>query len=170
MTTKTTGYGDFDFLIGTWEVTNRRLLAPLTGSTGWDTFPGVSICAGRIFDGGANFDEIVFPTKGTRGLTLRLYNPERDEWSLNWAASLDGRLTPPVTGRFGPDGRGEFLGDDFHRGDFHRGDFHRGEKVLCRYLWSGISVTTARWEQAYSTDGGQDWETNWTMDFQRLAG
>ncbi|HEY2059885.1 MAG TPA: hypothetical protein VGH57_16070, partial [Amycolatopsis sp.] len=75
MTTKTTGYGDFDFLIGTWEVTNRRLLAPLTGSTEWHTFPGVSVSTGRIFDGGAHFDEIVFPTKGFRGLTLRLYDP-----------------------------------------------------------------------------------------------
>ncbi|WP_329071534.1 hypothetical protein [Amycolatopsis sp. NBC_01480] len=160
MTTKTTGYGDFDFLIGTWEVTNRRLLAPLTGGTEWDTFPGVSVSTGRIFDGGAHFDEIVFPTKGFRGLTLRLYDPERDEWSLNWASSRDGRLTPPVVGRFGPDGTGAFEGDDFHD----------GAEVRCRFRWSNISATTARWEQAFSADGGQAWETNWTMDFQRLAG
>ncbi|HEY2061895.1 MAG TPA: hypothetical protein VGH57_26230, partial [Amycolatopsis sp.] len=131
-----------------------------TGSTEWHTFPGVSVSTGRIFDGGAHFDEIVFPTKGFRGLTLRLYDPERDEWSLNWASSRDGRLTPPMVGRFGPDGTGAFEGDDFHD----------GAEVRCRFRWSNISATTARWEQAFSADGGQAWETNWTMDFQRLAG
>jgi hypothetical protein len=37
-------------------------------------FPAVSYAA-RHFDGCANFDEIVFRTKGFSGLTLRLYNP-----------------------------------------------------------------------------------------------
>jgi hypothetical protein len=27
----------------------------------------------------------------------------------------------------------------------------------------------ARWEQAFSDDGGATWETNWTMDFARVA-
>jgi hypothetical protein len=28
---------------------------------------------------------------------------------------------------------------------------------------------TCRWEQAYSTDGGRSWETNWIMEFTRQA-
>lgn len=27
---------------------------------------------------------------------------------------------------------------------------------------------SARWEQAFSSDGGITWETNWTMDFSRV--
>ena len=158
--TTTTGAGDFDFLVGTWDVTSRRLVKPLTGSTEWDSHPAISVSPGKLFDGGANFDEIVFPTKGFRGLTLRLYDVERAEWSLYWASSRDGRLTPPVIGRFGTDGTGEFFGDDFHD----------DVPIRCRYLWSGISATTARWEQAYSADGEQTWETNWVMEFSRLAG
>jgi hypothetical protein len=156
----TTGIGDFDFLIGTWEVSSRRLAKPLTGSTEWDTHPAVAICRDRLFEGAANFDEITFPTKGFRGLTLRLYDPERGEWSLYWANSRTGKLTPPVVGRFSDDGTGEFAGDDLHD----------DIPIRCRFRWSRITGTTARWEQAFSADGEQTWETNWIMDFTRLAG
>jgi hypothetical protein len=27
----------------------------------------------------------------------------------------------------------------------------------------------ARWEQAFSEDGGRTWETNWIMDYTRIA-
>lgn len=66
------------------------------------------------------------------------------------------RLFPPVIGRF-TDGRGEFYGDDTHD----------GKDVRVRYVWSGISATTARWEQAFSVDGEKTWVTNWVMDFTR---
>lgn len=153
------GPGDFDFLIGTWDVTNRRLREPLTGRTEWDEFPATSTCYGPLFDGAANFDEIHFPTKGFSGLTLRLYEPETRQWTLNWVNSRAGRLTPPITGAFGADRRGEFVGQDSHE----------GQMVLCRFVWSGISPTTARWEQSYSMGDGQSWELNWTMRFERVG-
>jgi hypothetical protein len=37
-----------------------------------------------------------------------------------------------------------------------------------RYLWSRITDSTARWEQAFSLDEGNNWETNWYMDFTRV--
>ncbi len=42
-----------------------------------------------------------------------------------------------------------------------------GRDITVRYKWSDITATTARWEQAFSPDGGQSWETNWTADFTR---
>lgn len=39
-----------------------------------------------------------------------------------------------------------------------------------RYTWSGITADSARWEQAYSVDGEQTWETNWIMEFTRRPG
>ena len=62
-------------------------------------------------EGAANVDEIAFPSKGVRGLTLRLFDPQRHEWSLHWANSQTGVLFPPVVGRLVGD-RGEFYGDD----------------------------------------------------------
>ncbi|MFI9587595.1 hypothetical protein ACIHCQ_38625 [Streptomyces sp. NPDC052236] len=147
---------DFDFLHGEWAVANRRRTDFLDEASEWEEFPGASR-ASRHFGGLANFDEIEFPTLGFSGLTLRLYDAERAEWSLYWSNDLTGVLFPPVVGRFGADGRGEFYGDDTHD----------GKDVRVRYVWSGISDSAARWEQAFSVDGERTWVTNWVMELSR---
>ncbi|MEU1199047.1 hypothetical protein ABZ446_22885 [Streptomyces sp. NPDC005813] len=147
---------DFDFLLGDWDVHNRRLTDFLDPDGGWEEFPATSHCR-SLFDGAADIDEIDVPDLGWKGLTLRLFDPEARMWSLHWSSSRSGRLFPPVYGRFGPDGRGEFLGDDTHD----------GKDVRVRFVWSGISATTARWEQAFSVDGERTWVTNWVMEFTR---
>jgi hypothetical protein len=146
---------DFDFYVGTWEVHNRRLDAPLTDSDKWDEFPGLSI-ARPIFGGTGNMDEIDFPSRGWSGLTLRLFDPQEQTWSLHWVSSRRTVIDPPVIGRF-DNGRGEFFADDTHE----------GRPVRVRYIWSDMSATTAHWEQAFSVDDGLTWETNWTMDSRR---
>src|SRR5947207_1119045 len=137
---------DFDFLQGSWDVANRRLVT--TGGEEWEEFPAVSVCHG-FFDGAGNFDEISFPTKGFAGATIRMFDPDKKEWSLYWVSSRTGLLQPPVFGSF-TDGTGVFYGDDVYQ----------GTPIRVRYLWSGITPTSARWEQAFSTDGEQTWETN----------
>ena len=147
--------GDFDFLVGHWTIANRRLKERLAGCPEWEEFTSTSRCW-NLFDGAANLDEFTFPD-GTHGLTLRLLDRTTDEWSLNWSSSQAGTLLPPVVGRFdGPDGR--FYGDDRHN----------GTPVRVRYIWSGITPTSARWEQAFSIDGEETWETNWVMEFTRV--
>jgi hypothetical protein len=146
---------DFDFLVGSWDVANRRLTKRLAGSDEWEQFPATSECV-RLFDGAANLDEIRFPTRGFSGLSLRLYDPHQGLWAIYWANSGDGRLQPPVAGRIAG-GRGEFYGDDTHD----------GTPVRVRYVWSDITATSARWEQAFSVDDGRAWETNWIMEFTR---
>jgi hypothetical protein len=146
---------DFDFLNGTWDISNRWRTDFLDETSEWEEFPGVSQ-ASVHFDGAASFDEIEFPTKGFAGLTLRLYDPEREQWSLYWASKRTGTLFPPVTGRFAG-GTGEFYGDDTHN----------GKDVRVRFIWSDITERAARWEQAFSLDGGQTWVINWIMDLTR---
>jgi hypothetical protein len=68
-------------------------------------------------------------------------------------------VEPPVVGRW--DEQGEFVG--------YCDDGHEGRPVRVRYLWSGVSETTAHWEQAFSPDGGRTWETNWIMDSVRVS-
>jgi hypothetical protein len=146
---------DFDFFHGEWAVANRRLTDFLQPGSGWEEFEGTSRCR-PLFDGAANVDEIDMPYLGSKGLTLRLFDRETEQWSLNWSSSRTGKLFPPVTGQF-EDGRGEFYGDDTHD----------GKDVRVRFVWSGVSASGARWEQAFSVDDGASWVTNWTMDFTR---
>jgi hypothetical protein len=146
--------GDFDFLIGSWKVSNRRLKQRLVGSTDWEEFTADSV-AWSLLDGSANIDQFTFPD-GTSALTLRLYEPDRRPWTLTWATSTEGRLFPPVVGAFS-DGKGLFYGDDVHD----------GTPVRVRYIWSDITPTSARWEQAFSIDQEQTWETNWIMELVR---
>ena len=146
---------DFDFLAGTWDVASRWRTDFLDECSEWEEFPAVSEAA-RHFDGAASTDEITFPTKGFAGLTLRLYNPATEQWSLYWASQRTGTLFPPVTGCFSG-GVGEFYGDDTHN----------GTPIRARYIWSGITGGSPRWEQAFSTNHGQTWLTNWLMDFTR---
>ena len=40
----TGGIQDFDFLIGTWSVLNRRLRKRFSGSSDWEEFPATSRC------------------------------------------------------------------------------------------------------------------------------
>jgi len=149
------GHGDFDFLIGSWDVSSRRLKDLFVGCEEWDEFPATSRSWG-LFEGAASVDEITFPTRGFSGLTLRIYDPERKHWSLYWVTSGNGILLPPVVGQF-VDGRGDLYGDDVHD----------GRAIRVHYIWSRITPTSARWEQEFSVDGEQTWETNWTMEFSR---
>ncbi|MFD7986712.1 hypothetical protein ACFXKJ_21000 [Kitasatospora indigofera] len=145
----------FDFLAGEWDVANRRLRDFLDPRSGWQRFDATSRCW-SLFDGAANIDEMDCPDQGFKGLTLRLFDRETEEWSLHWSTSRSGRLDEPVRGRFGADGTGEFHGEDTYA----------GTGVRVRYRWSGIGDRTARWEQAFAVDGG-DWLVNWVMDFTR---
>jgi len=149
---------NFDWFVGTWTSEQRRLREVLAGNDDWYEFPG-SHRSWSVLDGAGNFDEATFPTQGFAGVTLRLYDKVRDEWSLYWASSRSGLSLPPVVGRFGDDGRGVFTGDDVYD----------GQPINVRYVWSGITATTARWEQAFSTDGGTTWETNWIAEFSRAG-
>jgi len=146
--------GDFDFLVGDWNVLNRRLTKRLAGSDDWVEFTAPAK-SWSLFDGMANVDEIVFPD-GARGLTLRLFDPATRKWSLNWASSDTGTLFPPVVGRF-TDGRGVFYGEDTEG----------GTPVRVRFVWSDITENSARWDQAFSADDGTSWELNWVMTFTR---
>jgi hypothetical protein len=145
---------DFDFLAGTWDIANRRRADYLDPDSEWEEFPGISH-ASRHFDGGASFDEITFPTKDYAGITVRLYNPDTGQWTIYWANNRTGEMTTPVTGQF-KDGNGEFFSEETFNDVL----------VRCRTRWTA-SADSPRWEQAFSTDGGETWLHNWYMEFTR---
>lgn len=150
------GAGDFDFLIGSWSGRHRRLRTPLAGCEEWDEFESTTECW-PLLGGAANVDELSVPDHGFSGVTLRLFDPASGQWSLFWASSKDGLLgLPPTVGSF-TGGVGFFYCDDTVE----------GRDIKVRWIWSQITPASARWEQAFSADGGQTWETNWITEHGR---
>ena len=101
--------------------------------------------------------EINGPLDHIEGLSLRLYNPEAHQWSLNFANSKVGTLSVPTIGEF-KNGRGEF---------FDQETFN-GRTILVRNVWSDITPNSCRFEQAFSDDGGKTWEVNWIATDTRV--
>jgi hypothetical protein len=103
------GQHDFDFETGTWKTHLKRLVHPLTGSTTWVECDGKSIVR-RVWGGKANVVELEADCPGGHfeGLSLRLYNPQTHQGSLNFSNANDGTLSQPTIGEF-KNGRGEFF-------------------------------------------------------------
>src|SRR5258708_11131724 len=95
------GQHDFDFEIGTWKTHLRRLLHPLSGSTAWVEYDGTTVVR-KVWNGRANLVELTAdgPAGHFEGLNLRLYNPQSHQWSLNFASSSGGTMSPPPIGAF----------------------------------------------------------------------
>jgi hypothetical protein len=154
---------DFDFLMGIWRVQHRYRVRRLAACNDWIEFEGT--CAARKILGGlGNTDEsdIAMPGNRYTAMSLRLWDPDSGRWTIQWLDSRrPGVIGAPVHGSFAqrPDGPfGVFYGDDVHN----------GRDIRVRYIWSRIAADGARWEQAFSADEGNSWETNWYMDFTRL--
>ena len=143
--------------------------APLPGSTSWVDYVGVTTVS-KVWGGRANLVELTADGAAGHfeGLSLRLYNPESRQWSLNFANSRSGTLSTPTIGEF-RDGHGKFYNQETLD----------GRAILVRFVISDvtpnscfvISTTTpnvCRFEQAFSDDGGTTWEVNWVAIDTRL--
>ncbi len=151
--------GDFDFLIGSWQVRHRRLKRRLAECDSWVEFEG-SCVARKILGGFANIDEFTIDLPGDPyiGVTLRTFDPLTRQWTIYWLDSRQpGRVDTPVIGRFA-NGAGTFYAEDV---------FER-RPIRIRFIWSRVTGESCRWEQAFSADGGKRWETNWVRDFARV--
>jgi hypothetical protein len=148
---------DFDFWMGRWRGHNRYLRERLVGCDDWDEFES-KVIARSILGGAGNEDVMLTDWQGGFiGMSFRFFDPQTRLWSIYWADSRrPGKLDPPVFGCF-----------DGDVGTFEGQDEFEGLPVLVRFVWSGVTTATPRWEQAFSDDGGETWETNFTMDFAR---
>ena len=153
------GRRDFDWEIGAWNTHLRRLVRPLSGSTEWVEYEGTTLVR-EVWKGDANLVEldVTGPAGRILALSLRLYNPQSRQWSLNFASSATGELATPSVGRF-RDGRGEFYSKESLN----------GRPILVRFIITPLTADSCRFEQAFSADGGKTWEANWIATDTRVA-
>lgn len=150
---------DFDFLVGDWIVHHHKLQQRLANCRSWWDFDGT--CSfWKILGGLGNVDDNVIdqPTGSYRGASVRLFDQTTELWSIYWMSDTGPVIEPPVVGRF-TDGTGIFEGDDTLD----------GRPIRVRFTWSDITERSARWQQAFSSDGGTSWETNWIMCLERAG-
>ena len=153
------GHRDFDFLLGTWRTHYRLLRKRLAHSREWYDCYGTSVVR-AFWNGSANLEDgdLRCPNRYIGGMTLRLYNADTHQWSLWWGTRKLGLVPPAQVGHF-QDGVG----------NFYARDTYEGTPIVVRFRWNEPAPEHPRFEQAFSTDGGRTWETNWTTDYTRAS-
>jgi len=155
------GIHDFDFLLGFWDIRNRRRTHALYRDREgvWQEFVATLTCA-KYLDGNVIIDhfEGTFPNGEVRkGMTIRAFDEETQQWSLVWLVNRNPPDFRPLVGKF-KDGVGLF----------HQViEAPDGQPLHVRFTWDEITADTARWQQAFSFDGGKNWDTNWVNEFTR---
>lgn len=156
----------FDALLGSWQVLNRRkkgnclVPAETCGETvEWEEFSGHDRFETQL-DGRAIVEhwEATLPS-GERalGYSVKAFEPMTDQWAIIWIDNRNPLDFRPLFGTF-EQGVGTF---------FQVIETEDGQPLHVRYIWDELTTTTARWQQAFSFDGGTHWETNWVMHFTR---
>ena len=150
----------FDFIYGHWTVHNRKLRDVTDPACEeWVEF-GATSEVFPVLQGVGHIDRMDVPDAPDgppfEGLTLRLFDPSDESWSIWWSSTrAPGRLDPPVVGRF----TGE-------HGVFDCDDELAGRPVKVRFEWLA-EQPAPRWQQSFSYDGGATWRLNWVMRFTR---
>jgi len=148
---------NFDMLVGSWSVTNRRLAEMFADCDQWIEFAADYECWSHM-DGRVSVDRMSCVRDGQpfTGMSVRTLDAKTGDWIIYWMDSNGVNLLEQVRGQF-IDGEGIFYGEDVID----------GEVFPLRFTWSNSSPDAARWTQAYKLPGSEIWETNWTMDFSR---
>ncbi|HQU93831.1 MAG TPA: hypothetical protein PLK77_16160 [Pyrinomonadaceae bacterium] len=154
----TSSKDDFDFLVGTWNVENRKLVDRLSNSDEWIEFD-VVLEMRKTLLGIGNFETFTAEIDGKpfAGEAVRLFDPATRLWSIYWADSNFGQLDKvPVVGSFDGD-----IGRFYAPGEFN------GKPIKVLYQWDKTDPVHPIWSQAFSVDKGETWEWNWYMTLTR---
>lgn len=146
-------------MIGSWVVKNKKLKERLNNCIDWTSFSG-TMQTKKVLNGLCVYDEMViyFEKNNFCGLSLRMFNPQDNTWTIYWADTNHPELglTEQVCGKF-ENGFGVFYSETKSI----------KKKVRVRFLWSAMSEDIVQWEQEFFDDNNDNWETNWIMKFTR---
>ena len=154
----TSSKDDFDFIMGKWRVHHRKLKTRLRGKSDWIEFDGTAE-AFKILDGFGNMKRYSHRLNGVsfEGIALRVFNPRTRLWTIYWIDTATFALDVPVVGSF-----------DGKVGRFYSRDMYEGKEIVIRYTYDATGRDVVVWDQAFSPDGGTNWEMNWVMTAKRV--
>jgi hypothetical protein len=156
----------FDALLGRWKVVNRRkkgnYFSPAQAwgeAAEWEEFSGHDRFEAQL-DGRAiveHWEAILSSGERALGYSVKAFEPATGQWAIIWIDNRNPLDFRPLLGTF-EEGAGTF---------FQVIETTEGHPLHVRFIWDELTATTARWQQAFSFDGGMHWETNWIMQFTR---
>ncbi|HTE31256.1 MAG TPA: hypothetical protein VK666_12835 [Chryseolinea sp.] len=154
----TSSANDFDYLVGEWKLSDKKLKSRLTNSTEWISFES-TVEMKKLLNGKGNMDiyRTTVDGKPFEGVAFRLFNPKTRLWSIYWADSNVAVLDNPVVGSF-----------DGNIGKFYCKDKYKGVDVIVLFLWDKTDPDNPVWSQAFSPDNGVNWEWNATNTSHRV--
>lgn len=153
------GSHDFDFNLGRWHTSIRRIADPFTAPAKVVALEG-TVTVRPVWNGRALLEQIEAdgPNGQWEGLTLFLYNPASGQWSQNYASAADGQFDGAPT-------IGEKRGDDI---ELYSQDTLGGRSILVRGLWSNIRPNSHDYTESYSSDGGRTWKPAFEARLTRI--
>jgi len=149
---------DFDFFEGRWKLHNKKLKSKLNNCTEWVEFESTQEMH-KVLNGIGNTDNFLatFDGQPFEGMTVRLFNPKTNLWSIYWADSNNGKLDPPVVGSF-----------ENNIGHFFTKDVFEDKDILVVFRWDATDRDNPVWSQAFSDNNGKTWEWNWYMFMSKI--
>lgn len=141
---------DFDFLVGSWKLYNRKLKSRLTNCSEWLEFES-SVQMHQILGGMGNIDtyKAIFDDMPYEGVAMRLFDRKTKLWSIYWADQNSGVLDPPLIGSF-----------ENNIGHFFCRDVFQNKPIIVLFRWDVRDKNKPVWSQAFSPDDGKSWEWN----------
>lgn len=148
--------GEFAFLDGEWRIAHRMRKTPTSAE--WLEFAGEATCW-TILDGAGSVEDLRIPTRGFRGMGLRLLDIGAKRWSDYWVNAASGVLAAPGTVGGFAKGVGTFISEEVED----------GRTVWARGVWDEITPRSCRWRQGLSHDRGTTWTDTWIMHWTRIG-
>lgn len=141
----------FDFWLGDWSVRNAHRIA----GNAWEYREDATVRVRSVLQGRAIIEQWAELEDGSlRGFSLRTWDEQEKRWEiiLNWHSGKPSGFSMMV-GNF-EGGAGQFL--------------PARPPALVRFRFANATADTCTWEQALSDDG-DNWLTNWVMEFSRTG-
>jgi hypothetical protein len=144
----------FDFWLGTWDLTGRARAQP--GSDRWGETRSTNTIRSTM-NGCVTREEFenVAPTRWT-GMSVSVWNPRSHQWHQTWVDSQGSYI--PLTGAF-QDGRMILVTP--------ARALPTGDSIVNRMVFHDIARDSLVWDWEASRDGGRTWELLWSILYRR---
>ncbi|MEQ8524767.1 hypothetical protein [Gracilimonas sp.] len=140
----------FDFWVGEWELswTDNQGNAGAGTNLIEKTLDGVVIQE--------NFKATKGRIEGYKGMSVSVYNPQRESWHQTWVDNQGGYID--LKGLI--DGNKRIFQTDERPGP-------QGGTIINRMVFYDIEKNSFTWDWESSIDGGETWSVNWQIHYNR---